>query len=291
MTKDLIAIVGLNTDYKIYIPYYIIFLYYSNPNAHLLIITDNSHVTNYDESLEYAINVYGKNKIKILVDPPYLNNIKETNLIKKYLIARSTIPYQYYEDYDYLYIGDVDLFIGEKDLFQNKIEILKKMNTTVVNFIRYVPNQKHGRVSGLHFIDIKSYLNKYRHKLSFKQDDLTKIFADLEFGMKIYDEHVWYHILDEDDITKLLSHQKSNVQRMSLIVHPGPHMGIYRVLTPDKYENATDILEYTKKYCTGIDSFLRGSMTINTEEFRMIHNKLNDHKVNIYISMVDSIPK
>lgn len=65
------------------------------------------------------------------------------------------LPTKYYKGYDYVYNGDIDLLITQKNFFDLHIKQFSKNELCIVNVIRI---GKRGHRSGLHFICVKDYI-------------------------------------------------------------------------------------------------------------------------------------
>jgi hypothetical protein len=289
--KKLIICVGLNPAYKIYIPYYIIFLYHTNSDCDLLLITDDTFVENYDEALEYATNLYGKDKIRILINPEYLTKLPKHEKLKTHLVARSTIPASYYENYDYVYCGDIDILITDKNIFKSHINnYIDKYNSTLSNVVRYGKNREilH-RVTGLQMIDVKKYLKKYKEKIDNFDWDIFLSWIEEIDSKYIFDEHIWFYILDDDDI-KILSINRYRPFH-------GPHLGILRGGICKLIDKKTKKIEFPldnihkgilKERFYNIKSkestrytWYDSKRIIESKEFEIVHNLLNDLKVKL----------
>jgi len=294
MTHNLIVCVGLNKFYKIYIPYYILFLYYTNPDIDILIITDDSYVENYEESLNYVSKIYGVNKIKTLINPEYLSSFP--NNVKPWLVARSLLPTCYYNNYDYVYFGDIDIFISENDIINKHIAKIVNSDLSCDNIIRYSGTKNLFRLSGLHFIDVKKYISRYEQKINnfdwkLYIDWLNNIHGNNKY--EIFDEQIWYYILSNDEI---------EIIRKKVYDCPfhGFHLGIYRKYNYNLPLSQNQINEIKEHAFKDMDWYIKYKKYIENElypfknliirdEFIHIHDLLKDYKTSLFIEFIKNL--
>jgi hypothetical protein len=287
MNKNLIVLVGINKAYKIYIPYYVLCLYYTNHESDILIITDDSHITNWKETYDYVACLYGKDKIKLHINPEYFANIPihKDSRIKVIYCARALLPTKYYKDYDYVYFGDIDLLITQKNLFNLHIKQCAKNELCVDNVVRTAP--EHHRVTGLHFICVKDYIQKYGDKNdNFNWDLFLSHINNIKPSKYIFDEHIWHYMLDNNDITKLITCNYRPTH--------GIHLGAFRTLLKKNTFNKSEIEYYyneivckvpnahhtRNEYRKDIKDF------IYKKDFLFIHCNLKEPTINLLYDII-----
>lgn len=262
MNENLIILVATGPSYKIYVPYYIACLAYTNPECDILVFTDDSIVKNFDRALDIAKKMF-RNKIEIIYNKQLNNQIVNFSYPD---FCRALVNPKYYDMYKYVYIGDIDLLITETNIFKKHIDHTEKLGISFSNWARYPLSLK--RMSGLHFINVPEYLKRYRQKIEYYIENKNLL---VEQGFK-NDEDSLYFILDEDE--------KSKCNKILYRNFHGIHLGALRT-----YDGTYAGLISRLLSCTAdgsIVSYIKDILIIiQKEEFKNIHDLLQDFKVNL----------
>lgn len=221
-------------DYIKYIPYYIYSIQRSNPDAFVKIFVKN----NLSNEVKNALKLLNNNKFMIVEN--YFKNIQLKNKIigGNNKVLRWIIPYEEFIDFDYVYFGDIDFIITESNLLNKHKEHISKINLPFSNAIR--SGQK--RITGLHFIHVKSYYEMFNDKIKFfiknpKQLDnyIREVDRDEKFLYKMINEKI-----DLEYYETIISEDKEYYYRP----HNGIHLGLIRVKRKiDKeYKDLLDVI-------------------------------------------------
>lgn len=201
--------------YEKYINYYIYFINLNYPNDDVVIF--------YQGNLSPKIK-----SIAIEFD----NVILYENVFDQYekiggggpKLLRWILPEEYFENYKYVYIGDVDILVlkEKESLFDFHSNQMKNFKTAFSNRVR--PLKEGGlskRLTGLHFIDVKPYykaISTLAQKLR-EDTEFQNIFLN---GLK-RNEEVLYKI-----VKTAIGFDANEIVKMKRPLH-GFHVGVVRV--------------------------------------------------------------
>lgn len=249
-------------EYEHYIPFFLYFLgkAYSNISTYINIVKDLSKVVK-DDMLPLVEN----NNYKIELG--FQDFPKDNTSIK---IVRWFIRNEYTEQFDYLYIGDIDILIikEEPNLMEWHLSKMDEHNICYSNSIWHCDWGEGAigteRMTGLHFCKRKEWYEKMwptlvRYRDMIKESGLPKTFIDPgsnKFGGIYSNEVALYVMMKESGI---------NINHTGLMNYSGLHLGHSRV--PGRWDtlfsggklqgpNLTDNPEirYFKAFRTFIDN-------------------------------------
>jgi hypothetical protein len=129
-----------NDKYYFYVSIYIYFILQSNEDCHVEIIVESERdfFYKYKKQIDYLDEKFPKRfKVRQSI---YTNKINP-NIVR-------FVEEPEMKNFDYVYIGDIDIFIVDNDVFDQHISKIKKYNLPFSNIIR--KNVKE-HLSGLHF--------------------------------------------------------------------------------------------------------------------------------------------
>ncbi|GGZ81053.1 hypothetical protein [Algibacter mikhailovii] len=201
-------------SYQKYIPSYIYFINLNYPEADILIFYQNE----IDSKIKEAIVNLSNYKLFENVFPEH-NNIKGGGP----KLLRWVLPEEYFRDYKYIYIGDVDILILDenKSLFDFHKQQMKDFNLPFSNKVRPLPGGGLSkRLTGLHFFEVRPYYYKLAALAS-------KILGDVEFSNNYLtglerNEHVLYKLVKDS-----FGFEDEEVFKMERPWH-GYHIGVVR---------------------------------------------------------------
>ncbi|UBU47561.1 hypothetical protein LCW13_10855 [Cobetia amphilecti] len=184
-------------SYEVFIPFYIYSVLKSYPNYSCYVFVDDPLSHNVLQALE-IIEAEISNNFKIIeLNSDDLPTSTEVLSKSKYPHAKPALRWfineNYFQGFDYVYIGDIDFFIvPEKPaLSQQHIDSMKLTGLPFSNAVR-----KEDRLTGLHFFETDIYFSKIKSHCYFY--DSAKLETEFdEFDKVGVDERVLYKILDE----------------------------------------------------------------------------------------------
>lgn len=184
--------------YQKFIPYYIYSIGQTYPKSYIKIFVDSS----LEAHIHRALQILKENGIsnfetvKLDIDTSVFSgmNIKGGN--KK--LVRWLVNPKYFENYEYIYIGDIDIFFLPEKTSLLDLHI-NQMNLLNVPFSNKVRRDRNGllsnRLTGLHFIKTQEYYNKIHPVLKrlesnreYRKTYLSNIERDEQFLYKINKE-------------------------------------------------------------------------------------------------------
>ena len=191
-----------------------------------------------DNNLIEAINkINGINVIYKLI-PSNIVAKKNSQFLK-------SLRWLYYDklidNYEYAYIGDVDIIISEENYplhiqHINHMELLERPYSNVIR-------NKQLRMSGLHFIKVNEYLRKTESARISLMNYLKYNPLSVENN-----ENILYKILESSKIlppeTKELVASKFPWEKISFRPHHGIHLGVWR----DKVKNIRKLIRLKTNY-------------------------------------------
>lgn len=187
MGPKILVIVMATNSYITYVPFYITSMLHFNKqhDVNFLIFVSTGKKNYLDRLIQLISNV----NINIVELDNSFSDEKVCG--QKYVLYyRYTLPPSYYENYDYVMVGDVDVVIY-KDIFTNRIKYLE--NASYHGRIRKMYRRYRGiyRFCGTFTFKVKEYLENYREKIIGMTKDKIR-------GLGIMDEQVVYSIVGDN---------------------------------------------------------------------------------------------
>lgn len=183
-------------SYERFIPYYITSIKKNYPEADIIIFYAgklNNNVRKYlKEITEIRIILYEDFYLEKF---PFIDEYKIRGGGSKTLL-RFLIPGRYFENYDFVYFGDVDIILlqEEYNLFEFHEEQAVKNKLPFSNKVRSLPNKGglSNRLTGLHFVEVERYFEKmdplifkFFNDHNFRSTLMNSITRDEEFLYRI----------------------------------------------------------------------------------------------------------
>jgi hypothetical protein len=213
--KFCIAVV-VNKKYENYIPYFCFFTLKSYPDYFIKIFSVDSISEEIKDVLFKTCNI---EKISIIEN--FFKNLPKSNQELK--TFRWLIPNEYFKDYDYVYIGDVDMLICKEapGILEQHINHCNINCLPYSNCIR--PNTN--RLSGLHFFKVNEYCKFVDETIKKYKDLLKKRKLGLN-NRKKRNEQILYNIIVESGLD--LPKDKHRIDINGSGPHHGVHLGLWR---------------------------------------------------------------
>tara|TARA_R100001369_G_scaffold87750_1_gene123524 strand:- start:439 stop:1365 length:927 start_codon:yes stop_codon:yes gene_type:complete len=221
-------------NYEKYIPYYVYTINKTYPKVDIVLF--------YLEELSLDIKSFLKPFKNVIVYENFYT--EKVDLIKHYKIKgggnktllRFLIPGYFFEDYDSVYFGDVDILILKEkiDLFDFHKNQAVVSSLPFSNKVRTLFNSKKPskRLTGLHFVLVKAYFNKI--------DPLIESF----FKVKSYRDNIMKEITRDEELLYTLNKEAFDFDRERLIRNKRPWHGFHLGLVRGKdYLNTQTIVE------------------------------------------------
>lgn len=228
-TKKLCVALVVNKKYQKYIPMFLYFCLKSYPEYGIKIfLTENLK----DEYIDIVNKLCGLGIVDIVESCYKEYSISNAQELKT---LRWLIGSHHFKEYNYIYIGDVDIIIckEEASLLNQHLNHCKKLNSPYSNSVR--PDSK--RLSGLHFIKKNEYYAKM-DSIIFKYKEILKL-----GGLRNErNEEVLYKMVVESGLFLPLGWFRP---------HHGIHLGRWRKgesVVPDKFWKAAKKEDYKKYY-------------------------------------------
>jgi len=203
--------VVVDGKYEKYIPYFILFIINSNPNAFIKIFFLEKLSTLTSQLID-KLNI----KKNISVEENFFSDFPKSNQQLKSI--RWLIPRSHFNEFDYIYMGDVDMLICETVL-----DIHKKHATKNQNFYSNSIRDNQKRFTGLHFFEVSPYYDEI-------EDIITKKRKEIRLGkinFKNYrNEHLLYDIIKESKLS--LPKKENRIDINGIGPHHGIHLGLWR---------------------------------------------------------------
>lgn len=206
----------VNKEYQKYIPIFIYFIYKSYPEYGIKIFLTDKLKSCYIpiiERLKLLCNVEIKENI---FNKRFLNSGQQLKTIR-WLINDS-----FFNDFDNVYIGDIDLIICKESMSLEQFHL----NHCILNNLFYSncirPNTK--RMSGLHFIIKEKYFEKINPIIYKYKNNILN--GKIIFNRNIRNEHILYNMIEESGIG--FPKNENRVDILGSGPHHGIHLGIWR---------------------------------------------------------------
>ena len=238
MIKELLFTFYVFGNYTKYIPFCVYGIFKSYPNSHIKIFVDGKLKENEKESLK----LFNTDNLEIKENYKLLNEIKGNMKGGNLRIARFIIPYEEFKDFQYVYVGDIDMLIYKENpsLLESHIEHMKKIGLPFSNGIR----KNSTRLTGLHFFETQPYFNKMNNIIERCLSDeeyLYNLTKDCE-----RDENFLYKIVEIGIGIGNIKNKITQDGELYYRPHHGVHLGLFRGNNNnnENWERVKYILDY-----------------------------------------------
>jgi len=236
MKKQLLFTFYVFNNYTKYIPFCVYGIFKSYPNSHIKIFVDSKLKQNEKESLK----LFNTDNLEIKENYKLPNEIKGNMKGGNLKAARWIIPYEEFKDFQYVYVGDIDMLICEENpsLLESHINHMNKTGLLFSNGIR----KNSTRLTGLHFFETEPYFNKMNkliEKCLSDENYLYNLTKDCERN-----EHFLYKIVEMcigfGDVKERITDGGDLYYRP----HHGAHIGLFRVNDKEVWKRTELIPNY-----------------------------------------------
>lgn len=234
-------------SYQKYIPYYIYSVWKTHPESYVKIFTDKKLEINIEETLTYL----KENNIRNFEIVNFCDSFHDYNKYKMKgggvkTLVRYLIDIEHFYEFDYVYIGDIDILFLEEDLSIPDFHI-RQMKQLGLPFSNKVRVDKNGiitkRLTGLHFLKTKEYFEKINSIILKIKND--KSYREKYFEGLNRDEEFLYRLnMDAFNFSPL---QLSKAERPWHGMHLGITRGNKNVDIKTVEENSSLSIEDIKK--------------------------------------------
>lgn len=173
--------------YEKYIPFYIYFINKNYPNDDILVFSQGKLSSNIKRSISTFNNYYIHENI--LLEHKDIGGGGSR-------VLRYLLPKDYFREYKYVYVGDVDIIIlkEKESLFSFHKSQMKDIDLPFSNKVRLLPNGHNAkRLTGLHFFEVSPYYDKIEELASRILND--KVFSAKYLKNLERDEHTLYKLV------------------------------------------------------------------------------------------------
>ena len=220
-------------EYQGYIPIFLFSIYKHYPDYEAIIYIDRK-VGKETERLLNLVPGYGE-KYKLVFINKFVRNLLHSQMAAyRYLIYDPV-----FEQYKYLYIGDIDFYICKESIPLHKQHIIHMNSQQLVysNMIREYIGVNifyHKRMTGLHFVNVSAYykaIEKQRehfYRVYYNTDILSKLY---NLKMKTYsDEELLYYIIKKSHLSlpRIDGNNSNDMKAHNFRPHHGLHFGMWR---------------------------------------------------------------
>lgn len=250
--------------YQEFIPVYIYSITKSYPDYNIIIFCGEELRKNVKESLSLI-----KEQSKFTIIEDYLSfNVNSLTVRVSSMSKRWLLYSEDFENYEYIYIGDIDIFINKETpslLDQHLIHC----ETIGLDYSNVVRRSHYNRVSGLHFVKREPYFSKMLpviHKY-------TKLMENNELKYKYSCEYMLYDMLAEAGLgicPRATGKDFADPSQASFRPDHGVHLAIFR----DFYVKKRRILSAAIK-----SQMKLMKETIDDPIFREIENNIESRMV------------
>lgn len=233
MVKLCIAAVVSSEQYSYYIP--------------LCVYSILKHYPEYRPVICYQGKLNDKVKESLSLLQPLGSFIIKEGEFEQYSTDRATVKalrwllyLDEFEQYDYVYIGDVDIFIIREtpSLLEQHIAHCKTLNLPYSNMIRKNSN----RLTGLHFVQTKPYFDAIRLQ-GEQYRDCSKFNQKDPLSQKSVNEYFLYRLVEQSGLGLpprtegdcLMSPDDSN--KVNFRPHHGLHLRVFGKVRPELRKN------------------------------------------------------
>jgi len=215
-------------DYRNYIPFYVYSILRSYPDSYVKIFVKKR----LKKKQKLALSFLRDNlSTSFEVKENYFNNIPYSKNNKKSRCLRWLLPYKEFEQFENVYMGDVDFLIIKENpsLLDSHLQHCKEINLPYSNKIRDLSSK---RLIGWHFIKTKEYFDRMNRIIDYYTTNFDKIPNDITT-----DEPFLYRIID-----KSIGFGKLNQTSRWCPPH-GVHLGWFRSHITKKDINSLNFLQ------------------------------------------------
>ena len=172
--------------YEKYIPSFIYFINKNYPDDDILVFSQGQIGSNIKKII-HNLNNYQIYENILLEHKDILGGGPR--------VLRYLLPRDYLKDYEYVYVGDVDILILKENesLFDFHKSQMEKINLPFSNKVRFLPNGGISeRLTGLHFFEVAPYYDKVEDLIFRLLND--KVFSEEYLKKLERDEHTLYRL-------------------------------------------------------------------------------------------------
>ncbi len=229
--KQVIAVNANKSWYEGYIPLYVYFALRACPHADVLVHLMGS----VDPVILRTMDELGIDRRRYKIIDNYKPDYGQTVIASK--LARWTMNHDLIRGYDFVYVGDIDMFLadeGENDLFSQHLEHAERLGVPISNKIR----KNEERLTGLHFFISEPYFSALDASIEALDAEIIALGSDEKAITKHFpksDEKVLYKMVAQarpDWIEKI---ETSNFRP-----YHGAHMGNFRNTNSKAYTYLSD---------------------------------------------------
>lgn len=232
LNKMCVSVVS-DKKYEKYIPYFIYFINKSYPTYHIKILFLGVLSNKIKSLIQYMDNPL------VTIEENFFKNAPTSNQELKSI--RWLIPKEIFKDFEYVYIGDVDMLICKEipTLLEQHTTHIEKNNIPYSNCIR----PKTTRLTGLHFFKVKEYYQQMGDIIKQQTKKINN--KNFKFKSGYRNEHFLYDIIKKG-IGKLPK-DENRIDVGGSGPHHGLHLGIWRTTHKVKKAQKDRILQDSYK--------------------------------------------
>jgi hypothetical protein len=239
LSKDLVFVFFVFGRYARYVPYCIYGILKSYPDAFVKVFISGD----ISDAHRKALDIIPSSRYEI--KERYFNgiNINGSRMIKGSPMAlRWLIPFDELKDFKYAYIGDVDMLIAKEkpSLANAHVNHMRRLGVPFSNALR--GDKK--RLTGLHFIDVKSYYDAVGGAIDTYLTDAKKL--NMAIAKCLRNEHFLYNLVAPHIDFKEKEDEMVMGGDLYYRPHHGTHLGLVRgkKMTPSTYDELQIIPDY-----------------------------------------------
>ena len=263
-------------EYQEFIPVFIYSIFKSYPHYNIIIFCgeylDNSVIKN--------LNLIEKICDYKIIENYLPNNPKKISNRVSSMSKRWLIYCDDFVDYEYLYIGDIDIAILKENpelLIQHKIHC----NTINLPYSNVRRRSHDNRVTGLHFIKTREYFNKMLPVI----EKYTYLFMNDDLNYKYSCEYMLYDMIVESGLglcPRATGKGIFDPHNESFRPHHGIHLAVFRDLMVKKKEvSSKHFVKRMKNFKALIDDPVFKSIESNfqTKMIKRIFKRVHNFKI------------
>ncbi len=185
--------------YQRYIPYFLYSIYKAYPSYYVKIFVEDELEKPVNAAIELLKGQSSQFEVKKARGFPDHENIRHQLKVDLRNFYRYIIPTEEIRKFQYVYVGDVDMFILQEktSLLEFHKNQLSKFNIPVSNCIRRNEDGSYStRLTGLHFFKTQEYLDKLSpviEELRNSKEKLQSFVLDLD-----WDEEALYKLVESE---------------------------------------------------------------------------------------------
>jgi len=244
-------------NYQDFIPIFIFSLSKAYPEYDVIIFIGEVLNENVKKSLSLL-----EKKINFKIIENYLSFVPNSLTPRVSIMAKRWLLYtDDFVQYDYIYIGDIDVFILKENpsLLDQHIIHCKTIGLNYSNIIR---KSHYNRITGLHFFNREPYFDKMLPVI----DKYTQLMKNNELVYKYSCEYMLYDMISESGLgicSRAMSKDSKDPRKASFRVNHGFHLAIFR----NFFIKKRDVMsEHIKRRITLIRDVIDDSLFFEIEQ-------------------------